>query len=157
MALGYFQDRWPYSADRADGVPTGFEVRLLQRLAELWLGSREAVTFVPLADEADGLARLARGEVDLLAGDWVQSRERELRVDHSLPILDDGVSLFSLAEAPATDLAALDGQPIGVVVGSSAEAAVPELARRYGLTTQGYPTFQAAVEALHAGEIVAMR
>lgn len=156
VALGYFQDRWPYSADRADGVPTGFEVRLLQRLAELWLGSREAVTFVPLADEADGLARLARGEVDLLAGDWAQSRERELQVDQSLPILDDGVSLFSLAEAPATDLAALTGQPIGVVVGSSAEAAVPELARRYGLTTQGYPTFQAAVEALHAGEIVAI-
>jgi len=156
VAVGYFPNRWPYSGDRADGVPTGFEVRLLERLAELWLGSTTAISFVPVADQGDALGRLQRGEVDLLAGAWVRSREGELQVDTSIPILDDGVSIMSLAAAPINELTELGGQSVGVVVGSSAEAAVPGLSQGVGLSARGYPTFGDALAGLQNGEVIAL-
>jgi len=156
VAVGYFQTRWPYSGDRADGVPTGFEVRLIEQLAELWLGSTSAVTFVSVVDENDALQRLERGEVDILIGAWVRTREGELRVDYSIPILDDGVSIMSLVTNPINELAQLSGQPVGVVVGSSAEAAVPAFSQGVGLSSRGYPTFEAALAGLQAGEVVAL-
>lgn len=156
VSVGYYPTRWPYSGDRADGVPTGFEVRLAERLAELWLGSAEAITFVPVVDANDALARLARGEVDMLIGAWVESREGELQVDYSIPILDDGVSIMSLASNPIEDLPQLSGQPVGVVVGSAGEAAVPALSQGVGLSANGFPTFEAALAALQSGEVVAL-
>ncbi|MBN1250129.1 MAG: transporter substrate-binding domain-containing protein [Anaerolineae bacterium] len=154
--VGYFQDRWPYSGDRADGVPTGFEIRLAERLAELWLGSSAAIAFVPVVDENDALARLERGEVDLLVGAWVQTRAGELRLDYSIPLLDDGVSLMSLASNPIEDLPQLSGQPVGVVAGSAGEAAVPAMSQGVGLSAIGYPSFTDALAALQSGEIVAI-
>ncbi|MGC9467855.1 MAG: substrate-binding periplasmic protein [Anaerolineae bacterium] len=156
VVVGYFQDRWPYSGDRADGVPTGFEIRLLERMAELWLGSSSAVTFVPLVDEADGLRRLEAGEVDILTGAFVHTAERELRFDFSIPTLDDGVSILSLAQNPINDLPELSGQAVAVVNGSAAEVAVPDLSRGTGLSAAGYPTFEAALAALQSGEVVAV-
>jgi glutamate/aspartate transport system substrate-binding protein len=155
IAVGYFQDRWPYSADRADGVPTGFEVRLLERLAELWFGSREAVTYVPVT-EADAVTRLAQGEVDVLVGTWVHTRDRELGWDFSIPILDDGVSLFSLDANPVEGLEGLGGQSVGVVAGSAGENAVPQLSQGVGMNAVGYPSFEAAVAGLQAGEVIAI-
>ena len=155
IAVGYFQDRWPYSADRADAVPTGFEIRLLERLAELWFGSREAVTYVPVT-EADAITRLAQGEVDVLTGVWVHTRGRELGWDFSIPILDDGVSLFSLEANPVEGLEGLGGQPVGVVAGSAGEDAVPQLSQGIGMNAVGYSNFEAAVAGLQAGEVVAI-
>jgi aspartate/glutamate/glutamine transport system substrate-binding protein len=156
VAVGYFPDRWPYTADRADGVPTGFELRLAERLAELWLGSSAAIDFVPVVNEEDARQRLARGEVDLLAGGWTQSREGELRWDTSIPILDDGVSLLSLATNAISELSELSGQPVGVVIGSAGEAAIPTLSQGVGLSANGYPTFEAALAALQSGEVLAL-
>ncbi len=156
LVVGYFQDRWPYSADRADGVPTGFELRLVERMAELWLGSASAVTFVPVVSEADAFQRLDRGEIDLLAGDWLHTRDAELHYDFSIPILDDGVSIMSLASSPIDDLTQLSGQAVGVVAGGSAEAAVPALSQGIGLSAQGYPTFEAALAGLQSGEVAAL-
>ena len=155
VAVGYFQDRWPYSADRADGVPTGFEVRLLERLAELWFGNREAITFVPVTED-DAVDRLAQGDVDVLVGNWVHTRGRELGWDFSIPILDDGISLFSLAANPVEGFDGLGGQPVGVVAGSAGEAAVPQLSQGMGMNAVGYPTFDAALAALQAGEVIAI-
>ncbi len=156
LAVGYYQDLWPYSGDRADGIPTGFEVRLLERVVELWLGTSDAINFVPVVDEVDALQRLERGDVDILAGNWIHTREAELRVDFSIPILDDGVGILSLAASPVAELQELSGQPVGVVAGSSAEAAVPTLSQGVGLSAAGYPSFEEALAGLQAGEVVAI-
>jgi putative glutamine transport system substrate-binding protein len=156
VAVGYFPDRWPYTADRDDGMPTGFELRLAERLAELWLGSSTAIDFIPMVNAEDARQRLARGEVDLLSGGWTQSREGELQWDYSIPILDDGVSLLSLATNAISELSQLSGQPVGVVIGSAGEAAIPTLSQGVGLSANGYPTFEAALAALQSGEVVAI-
>jgi aspartate/glutamate/glutamine transport system substrate-binding protein len=156
VRVGYFGQRWPYSADREDGVPTGFELRVLERMVETWLGSSSAMAYVPIANEAEGLQRLAQGEVDLLAGNWIHTRDLELRADCSIPILDDGVGIMSLAAAPIEELSQLAGQPVAVVAGSAAEAAVPQLSQGVGLSAAGYASFDAALAALQAGEVRAV-
>ncbi|HOT91371.1 MAG TPA: transporter substrate-binding domain-containing protein [Anaerolineae bacterium] len=157
LALGYFVDRWPYSANRADGVPTGFEVRLVERIAERWLGSRQAINFVPVT-EADGLKKLLEGEVDMLVGNWLQTREIELQADFSVEILDDGVSIFSLAAAPVSDLAALNGRAVGVLAGSEGERALPGIAQAagVGISTVRYPDVETALAGLNRGEVAAI-
>jgi len=154
--VGYFPDRWPYNADRADGVPTGFNLRLVERMAELWLGSTSAVTFVPVTDVQDARSRLDRGDFDLLAGTWVHTREAELEYDFSIPILYDGVSIMSLAASSFTELDQLSGQSVGVVAGSAAEVAVPALSQGTGLSAVGYPSFGDALAALQSGQVVAL-
>jgi len=157
LTLGYFVDRWPYSANRADGVPTGFEVRLVERIAERWLGSRQAITFVPVT-EADGLSRLLQGEVDMLVGNWIPTREMELETDFSIPILDDGVGIFSPAAAPVADLAALNGRSAGVIAGSAGERALPDIAQAagVGISTVRYPDLNTALAGLGQGEVAAL-
>jgi putative glutamine transport system substrate-binding protein len=157
LALGYFVDRWPYSGNRADGVPTGFEVRLVERIAERWLGSRQAITFVPVT-ETDGLSRLLQGEVDMLIGNWIPTREMELQADFSIQILDDGVGIFSLATAPVVDLAALNGRSAGVLAGSEGERMLPGMAQAagVGVSTVRYPDLAAALAGLGQGEVAAI-
>jgi len=157
LAVGYFTDRWPYSADRADGVPTGFEVRLVERIAERWLGSRQAITLVPVT-EIDAFTRLSQGEVDMLVGNWIRTREAELQVDFSLQIIDDGVSIFSLAAAPVADLAALGGRQAGVLTGSEGERVLPSLAQAagVGLSTVRYTDVPTAIAGLQQGEVAAI-
>ncbi len=157
LAVGYFTDRWPYSANRADGVPTGFEVRLIERIAERWLGSRQSVTFIPVT-EIDAFTRLAQGEVDMLVGNWIHTREAELQVDFSLQIIDDGVSIFSLAGAPVADLTELGGRPAGVLAGSEGERVLPALAQAagVGLSTVRYADVPAAITGLQQGEVAAI-
>jgi len=157
LAVGYFTDRWPYSGNRADGVPTGFEVRLVERITEQWLGSRQVVTFVPVT-EIDAFTRLAQGEVDMLIGNWIHTREAELQVDFSLQIIDDGVSIFSLAAAPVADLAALGGRPAGVLAGSEGERVLPGLAQAagVGLSTVQYADVAGAIAGLQQGEVAAV-
>ena len=157
LAVGYFTDRWPYSGNRADSVPTGFEVRLVERIAERWLGSRQAITFMPVT-EIDAFTRLAQGEVDMLIGNWIHTREAEVQVDFSLQIVDDGVSIFSLAAAPVADLTALGGQPVGVLAGSEGERVLPGLAQAagVGLSTVRYTDVPAAITGLQQGEVAAI-
>lgn len=157
LRIGYLIDLWPYSANRDDGVPTGFEVRLLERVAEVWFGSREAVEMVPVTRES-GLQALLNGEVDVLAGGWIQSRELELQADTSLVLFDDGVSLFSLSTAPYRTLQELVGRPVGVVANSDGAAAIPQLTQLAGgpLNALSYPTRDEAVAALQRGEVVAV-
>lgn len=157
LTVGYIQGLWPYSGDRDDGIQTGFEVRLTARLAERWLGSREAVTYVPVT-RADGLQKLAAGEVDLLIGGWTPTREGELLADYSIPILNDGVGIFSLAYAPIQQPADLGGKAVGVVSGSAGEAALPLLSQAagVGLSPVTFPDRDTAVAALQQGEVAAL-
>ncbi len=157
LTVGYIVDRWPYTADRTDGTQTGFEIRLLERVAERWLGNRQALRLVPVTAQ-DGLQRLARGEVHLLAGGWLRTRESELRADFSIAIYDDGVSLLSLVNTPVATPTDLGGKHIGIVAGSAGEAALSLVLQHYGvgLSAVTYPDITAALLGLRQGEVGAI-
>ncbi len=157
LVVGYFTDRWPYSSVRDDGVPTGFEVRLVERLVERWLGTRQAVTFTAVT-EATAFQQLNQGQLDMLVGDWLHTREAELHVDFSIAIFDDGVSLLSPGFAPVENLEALAGQSVGVLTGSPGQAALPGISQRtgVGLSPRPYPDLPSALAALQQGEVAAL-
>jgi ABC-type amino acid transport substrate-binding protein len=155
--VGYFPNRWPYSADRGDGVQTGFEVRLLAAMAGRWFGDRQAVNYIPVT-EAAAFEQLQAGEVDLLLGGWVHTQEAEQQVDFSRTLLDDGVSLLSPNAAPVETLADLSGRPVGVIAGTAGAAVLPDLSQRagVGLNPLTYPDRDSAVAALQQGEVAAL-
>jgi putative glutamine transport system substrate-binding protein len=157
LSLGFFTDRWPYSAVLASGVPTGFELRLVERLVERWLGNRQAITYT-VVTEAEAFQQLNQGEIDILIGDWMHTREAELQVDFSIPIFDDGVSILSSGYAPIQNIEALAGLSVGVIAGSVGQAALPEISQRagVGLSPITYPDLPTALAALQQGEIVAI-
>lgn len=157
LEVGYFPDRWPYSADRGDGVQTGFEVRLVELMAERWLGSRQAVTFVPV-DEATAFEQLQAGELDLLVGAWIRNWDAEAYVDFSHTIMDDGVGILSLAGNPINALSEVGGQSVGVIAGSEGEAALPEISQAAGVGVNAvpYPDLDSAVSALQSGEVAVL-
>ncbi|MCD4737972.1 MAG: transporter substrate-binding domain-containing protein [Anaerolineae bacterium] len=158
VEVGYFIDRWPYSADRDDGVPTGFEVWLLERMVERWLGTRQAVTFIPVTAEDDALARLENGELDLLIGGWVHTSEAEVQVGFTHTLLDDGVSILSPETAPVESLAALAGQAVGVIQGTAGAAALPAISQQIGIafSPNTYPDLDTAVAALQGGAVAVL-
>ncbi len=165
VVMGFFTDRWPYSAVRNDGVPTGFELRLVERLVEQWLGSRQAITYTVVtqaeaagATASDAFRQLNQGEIDILVGDWMHTREADLQVDFSIPVFDDGVSILSNGYAPMENIEALAGYAVGVIAGSVGEAALPEISQRtgIGLSPVTYPDLPTALAALQQGEIAAI-
>lgn len=155
--VGYLPELWPYTADREDGAQTGFEIRLLERVAEVWFGNRQALQFMPVT-RASGMQALLNGDVDLLAGGWVQTRELELQADVSTLLFDDGVGIFSRNTAPFRNLQELVGQPVGVIAGTEGAAVVPQLTQLAGgpLNTIAYPDRDTAVAALQQGAVVAL-
>lgn len=157
IRVGYLVDLWPYSGNRDDGVPTGFEVRLLERVAEVWFGDRQAVQMIAVTRDT-GLQALLNDEVDVLAGGWVSSRDVEIHADVSIPLFDDGVGIFSLRAAPYDSLETLVGQPVGVVSGSNGEVAATRLASQAGgpFNVIAYPDRDAAVAALQQQQVVAV-
>jgi ABC-type amino acid transport substrate-binding protein len=76
----------------------------------------------------------------------------------SIEIVDDGVSIFSLASAPVEDLAALNGQAVGIVSGSAGEVALPSVSQAAGVAVSSvrYPDFTAAVSGLLQGAVRAI-
>ena len=157
VEAGYFTDRWPYSADRGDGVQTGFEVWLLKRMAERWLGTQQAVTFVPVTED-NALSKLQNRELDLLIGGWVHTAAAEAQFTFSHTLLDDGVSLLSPEVAPVDSVEQLTGQTVGLIAGTAGEAAISTISQQAGIALNStiYPDPAAAVAALEAGEVAAL-
>ncbi len=152
LTVAYLPDRWPYSG-LVRGQPSGFEVRLVQAMAELWLGSKGAVTFMPMEAESARQA-LLRGEVQMLLGGWEMSRAAEQELDFALPYYDDGGSWLSLVTVPRFSLEELGEQPFGAISGTF-EA---ELAARWTLRPLlvEYADLNEALLALRNGEIGAI-
>ncbi len=152
MTVAYLPDHWPYSG-MARGQLTGFEVRLVQAMAEMWFGRKEAAQFVPMTLE-EAKAALARGEVHMLVGGVEWSRAAELELDFAFPHYDDGGSWLSLSQAPITSREELGDRPFGVISGTL-EA---ELALNWTLRPplRVYEDLDAALLALRLGEVAAL-
>lgn len=73
----------PFTAQDEAGQPTGYEVALVQLMAERWLGEPGSVDFVP-ASVDDGHALLEAGQAHILVGGLVHTRSGELRIDYSM-------------------------------------------------------------------------
>jgi len=149
--------RPPFAYLDAAGEPTGYEVHLVWLMAERWLGDRTAVDFVPVSLE-EGLRMVAGGEVDLLIGAVVHSREAELGADFSLTTYVAGVGLMVRAGTAVGGIAGLEGQTVAAVAGTEGADVLRQAAQAAQVSLVILPkaSLEEAMAALEAGEVVAV-
>jgi ABC-type amino acid transport substrate-binding protein len=155
LAVAMPTDRAPFAYVDTTGAPVGYEVNLVQRLAERWLGDATAVDFFTTTVEM-GKEMLRTGQADLLLGGLAHTRAAELEMDLSLTTYWAGTGLMVWAGTPVTDLLDLDRQPVAVVEGSV--DAVQAAAQTVGaqLTVMPRPSLDSAIALLEGGYAVAV-
>ncbi|MCB0190300.1 MAG: transporter substrate-binding domain-containing protein, partial [Caldilineaceae bacterium] len=82
LVAAVHQDFWPFSSLDSNNQRVGFDLDLLHEFARRWLGDPNAVEFIP-DEPAAHIARLASGEVDLIAAALVEQREWAEQIDFS--------------------------------------------------------------------------
>ena len=141
-----------------DGHPEGIFVDLIEAIAkeEHW-----KLVYVP-GTWAEGLDRLAAGEIDLMP-DVALTTERESRFAfHSEPVLSSWFQIYARRGSGIKSLVDLDGKRVAVLEGSIQESAFQKLVSGFDLDTplvpySDYASAFAAVEAGAADVVVANR
>ena len=133
LTLGYREDSRPFSFKGADGAPAGYSVELCKRVAQslqaqLKLPKLE-LKWVPVT-VATRMQAVNDGSVDLECGTTTRTLGREEQVDFSNTTWVDGSSFVSTAASPLRKVADLHGKRVGVIAGTTTEAALKALAGR---------------------------
>lgn len=137
----------------AKGQPVGYAIELGKRIdAELraQLGTRAQIRFEPTANNADTVASVASGAVDLACGipfTW----ERDQSVDYSLPIALSGVRLLTRTKAIDGSPDTLKGRRIAAVQGSVGATVLKDL--QPAAVAVAFPSMEAAFAALRQGKV----
>jgi len=157
LVVALVSDRAPFAYLDAEGVPVGYEVNLVQRMAGHWLGDTAAVDFVSTTADA-GREMLRTGQADLLVGGMPHTRAAELVVDFSLTTYVAGEGLLVWAGTPVTDVMSLDGQQVAVVEGTTSREVLLATARDLGvsLVVLPRPTLESAIGLLEEGQVIAV-
>ncbi len=157
VVAAYVADRYPFAYTDETGAVEGYEVRLVRRMVERWLGNPDAVDFVPTTVDA-GNEMLRSGQADVLIGGLAHTRAAEMAIDFGLTTYETGEGLLVQRGSVFMDLASLDGQQVAVVTGSESSDALLATARNVGisLTVLPQPTLEAAVALLQEGQVAAI-
>lgn len=157
VVVAFIADRYPFAYTDEAGAAEGYEVRLVRRMVERWLGSPDAVEFIPTTVDT-GEAMLRSGQADILIGGLAHTRAAEMAMDFGLTIYEAGEGLLVPRGSPFRDLASLNGQQVAVVAGSASGDVVLAAARDMGiaLTIVPQPTLEAALASLQEGQVAAI-
>lgn len=133
LKLGYREDAQPFSFKGADGKPAGYTVSLCQKVAaslqsQLKL-SKLYVQWVPVT-AGTRMQAVADGTVDIECGSTTRTLGREQLVDFSNTIWVEGSSFVTQASAPMNRVADLNGKRVGVIAGTTTDAALKSLSAR---------------------------
>jgi ABC-type amino acid transport substrate-binding protein len=133
LTMGYREDARPFSFKGADGNPAGYSVELCKRVAnslqaQLKLPKLD-IKWVPVT-VATRIQTAADGNIDLECGTTTRTLGRESMVDFSNSIWVDGSSFVSPAATPLRRVADLNGRRVGVIAGTTTEAALKALAAK---------------------------
>lgn len=136
--------------DPAHAQKRGFEIELAQAIARRLLGDGARVELRLLARPMR-LPMLASGAVDLVISMIPVTADNARQCDLSYPYFSSGLSLLTLAGAPAAALSTLAGKTV-------AFRKLQRLAVERGieLEVRYYPTFAGAINAVMKGEAAAM-
>ncbi|HRW08336.1 MAG TPA: transporter substrate-binding domain-containing protein [Caldilineaceae bacterium] len=153
LRVGVSADQAPFST-RNESAMTGFDVDLLQALAEQW---QVDVEFVPVAP-GERQQSLRSGTVDILAGGLQHTKDQEAELAFSQTYYMGGASLLSLPDAGIQSLNDLDGRVVAVLENTPLAAQLQALADASGLTItiQETASYEAARAALQQGGVTAL-
>lgn len=144
----------PFSWLDESGEVVGYEADVVRAVATDM--GVDVEFFQVTAETAE--AMLLSGEVDVLIGQQVHTRQAEATREFSHIIFTNFQRVVVRQDAPYGAISDLTGQPVSVVVGSQAEAALNAYAagNSLNLEIRRYLTPAEALDALENGEVEAM-
>lgn len=151
LRVGTYYNAHPFAWLNEMGEVDGYEPDIL-RAIEIELGI--SVQWVQVTRQND-LATLLSGEVDLLIGQQVHSRDRESMLDYTHPYYLNEERMVVRQDSPYTALPEFAGQPVGVEIGSRSERVLRRWAERTGIQPEirTFMSASAALDALALGEV----
>lgn len=154
LRVGTYYNAYPFAWLNETGEVDGYEADIM-RAIEIELGV--TVQWVQVTRQND-IATLLNGDVDMLIGTQVHSRDRENALDYTHPYYLNEERLVVRADSPYGDLAALAGLPVGVEIGTRSERVLRQWEEQTGidLDIRTYLSQNAALDALAAGEVEGM-
>jgi len=158
-ANGYITVGIPYNIARFATLTTtgdidGFEADIAQAIADDW-GVKlhwQQVT------RRNGVDLLLNGQIDLLVGQVIVSRDTQAQIDFSDPVFANRQVALAPADSTMQDIKDLNGQTVGLVMGSRAEEAFNVWAEANSIQAEvkRYTMLDEALRALSKGEINAL-
>lgn len=154
LRVGTYFNAYPFAWLNEQGAVTGYEVEILEAVA-IELGIE--LEFVQVTRH-NALDTLLSGQVDVLVGQQIHTRDRESLVDFTHPYYTNAERMVVLTGAPYVTLRDLAGQPVAVEIGSRSERALRAWSERSGVSFDVRPFFteSAALDALASGEVQGM-
>jgi len=153
VTFGYREDARPFSYQGSDGKPDGYSVELCRRVAEALKGqlglTQLDVRWQPVT-VATRMQAVTDGRVDIECGSTSRTFGREQQVDFSNPTWVEGASFVALPASGIRLAKDLNGKRVGVIPGTTTEAALKHLATS-GVTPVFVPV------ATHTDGIAAVR
>jgi polar amino acid transport system substrate-binding protein len=140
----------PFVVRDDDGEPTGFEIQLLERMADALELDLE-VRPTPFAEIDDGEA-LRQGRCDVATGALTVTEQRRKRMSFADPHYDVVLTLLVPAASDVDGLSDLAGRRLAVQEDTSAEAYARRRAPS-GTIIEPFTGDQEMVEALRAGRV----
>lgn len=101
-----------------NGENVGFEIDLVERIAESAFGSKDAVEFVPVT-ASNRIPYLTSNKIDFIAATIGITEERKQEVDFSIPTFTSGVMTLVPKDSEIQDVADLDGEKVITIKGTT--------------------------------------
>ncbi len=154
LRVGTYYNAYPFAWLNETGEVDGYEADIMSAI-EIELGV--SVQWVQVTRQND-IATLLNGDVDMLIGTQVHSRDRENILDYTYPYYLNEERMVVRADSPYGDLASLAGLPVSVEIGTRSERSLRQWEEQTGidLDIRTYLSQNAALDGLATGEVEGM-
>lgn len=140
-------DSKPFGFIDSDQKVKGFDVDLVKEIAKRLLGDENAVKFQQVTS-SNRIFSLTAGSVDLVAATMTINLKRKQVIDFSTPYYIAGQAIAVPIRSSVASVRDLNGKKVIVVLGSTSEKNITELAP--GVVIEGFRTYTDAFSALKA-------
>ena len=157
LRVGVRFDARPFGYFNESDQLTGFDIELMREFSQRWLGDEAAIQFVQVSGD-EGAAKIAAGEVDMLAAGVVRRREAAASLEFSETYLQDGQTLLTRAGSAIEGPASLGQRTVGAIQGREAGDALRDELQQLNLsaTLLLFESYDQALAALRSGQIEAL-
>ena len=158
IVIGYREQSLPFSFRGDDGKPTGYSIDLCQRIVtgiqqQLKLPKLDVKWVAVTVDSR--ITAVVNGTIDLECGSTTSSLSRQEQVDFSNMTFVDGGSLLVKTTSNFATLQDLGGKKIGIIPGTTTEAAMRTVLQKTSVTAEIVPVTDhlGGLAALESGSI----
>ena len=154
MIAGVKQDFKPFGFIDENSKHVGFDLDLMQAMADLWGVELE---LLPVTS-ANRIDKLIAGEVDIVAASMTHTRPRDADIDFSQTYFLDGQSLLVGVNSGIENIEGLAGKSVAAVEGTTGIEQIRQYAEQtqVDLTVAPFPGYNEALSAMRAGDIDAL-